>query len=166
MEKYCFESLNGHTAYAAFEENDGNKTAVFYDDNRLEKVPQDFVCSLKLYKSDLYIVYQRAVLKVCGVNNKNAAPEDDYTLSMLDYYSYEYPQLFDFKQEKLYAHIGGRLFSLDEETDKWTELARFFIGEKKVEVTEDGIFIFESNLQQDNQQNTLKKYDSKTGQLS
>ena len=107
MEKYCFDSFNGHTAYAVFFEE--NKTAVFYDDNRLEKVPEDFVCSLKLYKSDLYIVYQRAVLKVKDIENGNFIPDDDFTVSMLDYYSYEYPQLFDFKGERLFeigrAHV-------------------------------------------------------------
>ena len=156
VEKYCFDTFNGHTVCAGFFEE--NKTAVFYDGKPLEKVPEDFVYSLKLYKSDLYIVYQRAVLKVKDIENGNFVPEDGFTVSMLDYYSYEYPQLFDFKGEKLFAHIGGRLFELDEKNDKWIEKARFFIGEEKVRILDDGVFEFSANLQQDEDWNAKKVY--------
>jgi hypothetical protein len=155
---YLSHSLNGHTVSAEFLSEDKSKTAVFYDKRRLDKVPEDYVCGLKLYKSDLFIIYQRAVLRVRGITEGCFVPEDDYTVSMQDYYSYEYPQLFDFKGERLFAHIGGRLFELDEKTDKWQEKARFFIGEDKVEVCADGICVFGANLQQDEDWNIKKTY--------
>ena len=164
MKTYCQDTLESHTVCAVLSED--RTTEIFYDGLRLEKLPEDFVCALKLYKSDLYVVYQRAVLKVAGITDGNFTPEDGYTLSMLDYYSYEYPQLFDFKRERLFAHIGGRLFELDEKAGKWTEKARFFIGEDKVEVSDSGVFTFSQNMLYDDGWNAKKFYDINTEKLS
>jgi hypothetical protein len=47
---------------------------------------------------------------------------------------------------------------LDEKNDKWIEKARFFIGEDKVRILDDGVFEFSANLQQDEDWNAKKVY--------
>jgi len=161
---YCYNSLNQHLVYAKFIDADKGESAIYYDDKMLGKLPKDFVCDLKLYKSDLYVVYQRTILKVTDIEH-NEIPDEEFTISMQDYYSYEIPQLFDFKQDKLYVSIGGRFFVLDEKLSKWIELAQFYIGDHKPKILDDGTFVFSVNLQKDNDLEGFKLYNSNTNEL-
>lgn len=161
---YCYTSNNQHFAYAELIDSDKGETLIYYDDKPLDKLPKDYVCDLKLFKSDLYVVYQRAILKVPNIE-KNDIPTEEFTISMQDYYSYENPQLFDFKQQTLYVSIGGRFFVWDERQGRWIEKAQFFIGDGKPLVLEDGTFVFSTNLQKDNDLEGVKLYNSHTGKI-
>ncbi|MBQ3689817.1 MAG: hypothetical protein II937_08175 [Bacteroidales bacterium] len=164
LKGYCYQSVNQNVAYADFSDKEKGESVIFFNGKPLDKVPKDFVCGLKFYKSDLYVIYQRAVLRIKDIATSPEV-EDDYTISMQDYYSYEYPQLIDFRGEKLYVSIGGRFFVLDEKSDKWIELAQFFIGDSPAKVTEDGEIIFSVNLQKDNDLCGVKVFDTKTMML-
>ena len=165
MIKYLEENCNGHLLEAGFETKNDRNSVVCIDSKPLKGLPKDYVCGLKLYKSDLYIVYQRAVLRVSNVVSGNDLPDDGYALSMLDYYSYEKPQLCDYKGEKLYASIGGRFFVLDENSLKWKELQSFFIGDSFEKTPDDKIFVFSTNLLFDNNLFGVKLFYPESGEL-
>jgi len=165
IKPYYTYSDGKHSIEATFVQGDNGDTILSVDGNNITELPPDYVYSTIIHNDNLYIVYIRSILRVpnIAVNNK---PDDEYTLEMQDYYSYEAPQLLSDNNGTLWAHIGGRLFRLvDTNTGKWEEKAQFYIGDQ-AEVYQSEILRFSKNLQYDDITTGWHEYNITTGKLS
>lgn len=127
------------------------------------KLPEDTVIDTHAHGNDLYIIYVRTILRIPNHAGGNMVPEEAHTLEMQDYYSYEYPQMIDTPDGRLWCHIGGRLFRWEERQSRWAEIARFPM-EKLISVN-DSEMIFQNHLQYDENPHGTKSYNYLTGEL-
>lgn len=161
---YYTYSDGNHSIKASFAQDDNGDTLLSVDGNFFTELPPDYVYSTLIHNGDLYIVYIRSILRVpnIAVNNK---PDEQYTLEMQDYYSYEPPKLLSDTNGTLWAHIGGRLFRLvDSNNGKWEEKAQFHIGDQAI-VYQPDILRFSKNLLYDDITTGWHEYNITTGRL-
>lgn len=161
---YCSYSDGEHDAVAGFIDVEQSKSAVIFDGHPLLALPDDYISSLHINGGDLYVVYNRAILRVPDIDSGNNEPEDHYTLEMQDYYSYEPPQLLSDLNGTLWAHIGGRLFRRDNQGDAWTQMAEFPIGEEAF-VADGNTLKFSKNLLRDDDTQGYRCYKVDTGEI-
>ena len=153
---------NGHEVVAGFSDEQNGESEVYVDGRLISALPKDYVCDFHIHNDDLYIIYNRAIRRVPNISGDTPSPDEEYTLEMQDYYSYEYPKMLAANDLTLWAHIGGRLFRRNG--DGWTEVAAFPIGET-AEVTADGLLKFSKNLLRDDVTDGCRIFNPKTGQL-
>lgn len=118
-----------------------------FEKNGMLNLPEDYYCGLYSLDKDLLVIYQRSISIIRNASDGNSTPDPEPFIEMLDYYSYEPPQVVRDHKGRIWCSIGGRMFFKNHIDDRWTETKGFHIGDAKPLVTMEGLIIFSTNYQ-------------------
>ncbi|MCQ2974010.1 MAG: hypothetical protein MJ211_04295 [Bacteroidales bacterium] len=128
------------------------------------KVDKDYCCGLNFQNNDLFIIYQRSILRIKDALLGNENPDEEVFIEMQDYYGYENPLLVNYINQKLICNIGGRVF-VKIKNENWVEKSNFYVGSSNPILTSSGLVVYSTNYLFEQQLEGIKIYNPETEEI-